>query len=254
MGQLDFFKSKAHMTPDQERTTESIAPASNSALRVMNLRKAFRSPAGESIDVLLDVSFSVAAGETVAIRGASGAGKSTLLNLLGGLENGDGGTIQFSRLETGEVSGRYHPWPGNLASFVFQFHYLLPDLTAVENVALPLMIGRVAHRESMRRAITALQAMGLGDRLAHKIGYLSGGEQQRVAVARALITEPTLVLADEPTGNLDASIADEIGALLLDYCHRHGAVVIIATHNDRLATLCDRVLFLEQGRISEQTA
>ena len=213
-----------------------------------SLRKAFRSPAGESLEVLRDVSFSVAGGETVAIMGASGAGKSTLLNLLGGLEVGDGGTIQFSRLETGEVTG-YHPRPANLASFVFQFHYLLPDLTAVENVALPLMIGRVPGRESMSRAVTALQAIGLGDRLAHRIGSLSGGEQQRVAVARALVTNPKLVLADEPTGNLDASIAEEIGALLVDYCRRHSAIVVIATHNDRLAQRCDRVLLLENGGI-----
>jgi lipoprotein-releasing system ATP-binding protein len=242
------------MPLDQNRAILPGTPASSSALRINNLRKAFRSPTGKSVEVLLDVSFSVAAGETVAIMGASGAGKSTLLNLLGGLESGDGGKIEFSRLETAEVTARYHPWPGNLAGFVFQFHYLLPDLTAAENVALPLMIGRVSTRQSMRRAVTALQGIGLGDRLAHKIGDLSGGEQQRVAVARALVTNPLLVLADEPTGNLDSSIADEIGALLLDYCHRHGAIVIIATHNDRLAAICDRVLLLEQGRIRERSA
>jgi len=244
------------LPPEKEptATTNSTGSASDSALRVMNLRKAFRSPAGKSIEVLRDVSFSVAAGETVAIMGASGAGKSTLLNLLGGLEIGHGGTMQFSRLETGDVTGRHHPWPGSLASFVFQFHYLLSDLTAAENVALPLMIGRIPGRESRRRAVTALQGMGLGDRLTHKIGYLSGGEQQRVAVARALITNPKLVLADEPTGNLDASIAEEIGALLVDYCRRRRAIVVIATHNDRLAALCDRVLLLEQGHIREHTA
>lgn len=236
-----------------ERTTEPVASASSSALRVTNLCKAFRSPAGLSIEVLRDVSFSVAAGETVAIMGASGAGKSTLLNVLGGLEIADGGAIQISRLEATEVTARHHSGLGSLASFVFQFHYLLPDLTAVENVALPLMIGRVPVKESSRRAVSALQAIGLGDRLTHKIGYLSGGEQQRVAVARALITEPKLVLADEPTGNLDASIAEEIGALLVDYCRRSTAIVLIATHNDRLAAQCDRVLHLEQGKIREYT-
>ena len=114
------------------------------------------------------------------------------------------------------------------------------------------MIARIPGRESKRRAVSALQAIGLGDRLAHKIGYLSGGEQQRVAVARALITEPKLVLADEPTGNLDASIAEEIGALLVNYCRQHGAMVVIATHNERLAALCDRVLLLEHGSIRER--
>jgi lipoprotein-releasing system ATP-binding protein len=222
---------------------------SGSALCVTNLRKSYQSPEGKTLDVLRDVSFSVAVGETVAIMGASGAGKSTLLNLLGGLEVGDGGTIQYSQLEAARITGRYHPWLGNVASFVFQFHHLLPDLTAVENVALPLMIRRVPSSESTRRATAALQAIGLGERLTHKIGYLSGGEQQRVAVARALITNPQLVLADEPTGNLDASIAEEIGALLVDYCRRHGAIVLVATHNDRLAALCDRVLLVEHGSI-----
>jgi lipoprotein-releasing system ATP-binding protein len=239
------------MTEDQNWPTEPSDVVSSSALRVTNLRKAFRSPAGHLIEVLRDVSFSVAVGETVAIMGASGAGKSTLLNVLGGLEIGDGGTIRISRLETSEVTGSHHSGPGSGASFVFQFHYLLPDLTAVENVALPLMIARVSVKESTRRAVSALQAIGLGDRLAHKIGYLSGGEQQRVAVARALITEPKLVLADEPTGNLDASIAEEIGALLVDYCRRSSAIVLIATHNDRLAAQCDRVLILAQGQIRE---
>lgn len=233
--------------------TELHGSPSGSALLVTNLRKSFRSPEGKSLDVLRDVSFSVAVGEAVAIMGASGAGKSTLLNLLGGLEVGDGGTIQLSRLQAAEFSGRDHLWIKDLASFVFQFHYLLPDLTAVENVALPLMIARVPFRESTGRAVTALQAIGLGERLTHKIGYLSGGEQQRVAVARALITDPQLVLADEPTGNLDASIAEEIGALLVNYGRRHGAVVVIATHNDRLAQLCDRVLLLENGCIRAMT-
>ncbi|MCU1267045.1 MAG: lolD 3 [Acidobacteria bacterium] len=240
------------MSADQNYPIAPDGSTSADALRVTNLRKAFRSPAGQSIAVLSDVSFSVAAGETVAIMGVSGAGKSTLLNLLGGLEIGDGGTIQFSRLKTGETAGRC-PWPGKPASFVFQFHFLLPDLTAVENVALPLMIDRVPGKESLRRAVIALQAIGLGDRLTHKIGDLSGGEQQRVAVARALLTNPQLVLADEPTGNLDASIAEEIGALLVDYARRRRAFVVVATHNDRLASICDRVLLLEHGRIREQT-
>jgi lipoprotein-releasing system ATP-binding protein len=242
------------LPPEKNRTapTNINGSASDSALRVTNLRKAFRSPAGELIEVLRDVSFSVAAVQIVAIMGASGAGKSTLLHVLGGLEMADGGTIQLSRLETAEVSGRYGHWLGNLAGFVFQFHYLLPDLTAVENVALPLMIARIPPKESMRRAVRALQAIGLGDRLTHRIGYLSGGEQQRVAVARALITEPKLVLADEPTGNLDASIADEIGSLLVDYCRQRSAMVVLATHNDRLAALCDRVLLLEHGSIRER--
>jgi len=154
-------------------------------------------------------------------------------------------------LETGNIKGQ-HRWPDELAGFIFQFHYLLPDLSATENVALPLMIRRIPRKESVRSATAALQSIGLSQRLHHKVNYLSGGEQQRVAVARALITRPQLVLADEPTGNLDASITEEIGALLLNYSRQYQAFVIVATHNERLAALCDRVLILEEGRIREQ--
>ena len=241
------------LTPKKNPTAAAnvTGSASDIALRVTNLRKAFHSPAGRLIEVLRDVSFSVAAGEVVAIMGASGSGKSTLLHTVGGLEIPDGGTIQLNQLVGGEVRASGAGRPGNLISFVFQFHYLLADLTAVENVALPLMIARIPARESADRAVSALGAIGLGDRLAHSVGDLSGGEQQRVAVARALITEPKLVLADEPTGNLDASIAEEIGALLVNYCRQRGAMVLIATHNARLAALCDRMLLLEDGCIRE---
>ena len=227
---------------------DTAASALNAGLRVAGLQKGFQSPTGTVIKVLGDVSFSVSPGEIVAIMGASGAGKSTLLHLLGGLENPDSGTIQY-QIEAGKGPGPDAGVLNNQVSFVFQFHYLLPDLTAVENVALPLMIGRLSRDQSLRRAIRALEEIGLGDRLAHRISYLSGGEQQRVAVARALITEPRLVLADEPTGNLDASIAEEVGALLVNYCRRNLAIAVIATHNERLARVCDRVLLLEDGRV-----
>jgi lipoprotein-releasing system ATP-binding protein len=195
--------------------------------------------------VLRDVSLTVSTGEIVAIKGASGAGKSTLLHLLGGLEAADGGTIQMGVGKADNDCSRLR----NDQAFVFQRHYLLSDLTAVENVALPLMIARVTRNESLRRAALALEEISLGDRLRHRIGYLSGGEQQRVAVARALITEPKLVLADEPTGNLDPSIAEEIGALLVSYCRQKRAIVVIATHNERLAELCDRVFLLGHGSL-----
>ena len=216
-------------------------------LRVTSLQKAFVSPTGALIQVLRDVSFSVRIGETIAVMGVSGAGKSTLLHLLGGLEIPDGGIIQ-SPIDIREAGpATTTSVPQNQVGFVFQFHFLLPDLTAVENVALPLMIGRCGRRESLRRATCALEEIGLGDRLTHRISYLSGGEQQRVAVARALITEPRLILADEPTGNLDASTAEEVGASLIKYCRRQLAIAVIATHNDRLAQLCDRVLILKDG-------
>jgi lipoprotein-releasing system ATP-binding protein len=229
------------------KPTGTASTVSGAELRVASLQKAFRSPAGALIKVLRDVSFSVFAGETVAVMGASGAGKSTLLHLLGGLESPDGGTIQQPLIHQGE--DRVEGEEQNQVSFVFQFHYLLPDLTAVENVALPLMIARLSRKESLRRATRALEEIGLADRLAHRTNFLSGGEQQRVAVARALITRPRLVLADEPTGNLDASIADEVGALLINYCRRRLAIAVIATHNERLAELCERVLILEDGRV-----
>src|SRR5215212_1099477 len=163
-------------------------------ISVVDLRKSFIAPNGERIEVLRGVTFTANAGESIAITGASGSGKSTLLHLLGGLETPDHGNIALDghRSQIG---------------FVFQFHYLLPDLSALENVALPLLIRRSSG--AYRQATDLLQETGLADRLDHPVSHLSGGEQQRVAVARALITKPQLVLADEPTGNLDPSVGEE---------------------------------------------
>src|ERR1044071_1209072 len=163
-------------------------------LEVVDLRKSFAAPNGERIEVLRGISFELKAGECVAITGASGSGKSTLLHLLGGLEEADHGSLTpFRREQIG---------------FVFQFHYLLPDLSALENVALPLLIRRSRNGSAFQRATDLLEQTGLSGRLDHPVSHLSGGEQQRVAVARALITDPQLVLADEPTGNLDASVGE----------------------------------------------
>lgn len=220
-------------------------------LRVTDLRKGFLSPAGESIEVLRGISFAAEPGQSVAIMGASGAGKSTLLHLLGGLETPDHGSIALGRFEIDCAQ------PPDLArfrsehvGFVFQFHYLLADLSAAENVALPLLIARTGRGEAMQRAVQTLDELGLGGRCMHPVSHLSGGEQQRVAACRALITQPSLVLADEPTGNLDASFADELGALLLSYSRRRRAIVIVATHNERLAQLCDRILIISNGRVA----
>lgn len=221
-------------------------------LTVTDLRKSFSSPAGEMIEVLRGVSFSIAAGEAVAITGASGAGKSTLLHLVGGLEAADHGCILAGVFEVESAS------PAALARFrrthtglVFQFHHLLSDLNAAENVALPLMIARTGRGEALAQAVQSLRNLSLGSRISHPVGHLSGGEQQRVAICRALITQPSLVLADEPTGNLDASFAEEIGETLVAYARSRGAIVLIATHNDRLAQLCDRILILKGGRVHE---
>jgi len=202
-------------------------------IRVVDLRKSFIAPNGQRIDVLRGVTFTANTGESIAVTGASGSGKSTLLHLLGRLETPDHGTIE-SDAEIG---------------FVFQFHYLLPDLSALENVALPLLIARWKRGRAYERARTLLKNARLDDRAEHPVSHLSGGEQQRVAVSRALITEPKLLLADEPTGNLDARIGEEIGRTLVAYAHNHSAVTIIATHSASLAGMCDRSLVIEDGRL-----
>ena len=215
-----------------------------------NLRKAFRAPTGAMIEVLRGLSFSVGAGEVVAVVGASGAGKSTLLHVLGGLEATDEGSVRLGEFDIGRATGVELARVRNeMIGFVFQFHHLIPDLTAAENVALPLLISRISPRESLQRASVALERAGLSTRMSHRVGQLSGGEQQMVAVARALIKDPRLVLADEPTGNLDAATGDEIGSMLARYSHEQGAAVIIATHNERLARTCDRVLLLKDGKL-----
>jgi len=208
-------------------------------IHVVDLRKSFVAPNGERIEVLRGVDFAASAGESIAITGPSGSGKSTLLHLLGDLETPDHGTITL------DGAGDERRQIG----FVFQFHYLLPDLSAVENVALPLLIARWTRKRALDRAFELLRETGLGDRAEHPISHLSGGEQQRVAVARALITEPRLLLADEPTGNLDETISEQIGHTLVDYAHKNSAITIIATHSQNLARLCDRSLVLEAGRI-----
>ncbi len=208
-------------------------------ISVVDLRKSFVAPNGERIEVLRGVTFEAKAGESIAITGASGSGKSTLLHLLGGLEMPDHGdiTLDSQRKEIG---------------FIFQFHYLLADLTAIENVALPLLIARWKKKRALERAMLLLDQTRLGDRAEHPISHLSGGEQQRVAVARALVVEPTLLLADEPTGNLDEAISEQIGQTLIDYARKHSAITIIATHSMSLARLCDRSLVVEGGKVYPQ--
>jgi len=206
-------------------------------MSVVDLRKSFVAPNGERIEVLRGVTFAANAGESIAITGASGSGKSTLLHLLGGLETPDHGNITLDGHQK-EIG------------FVFQFHYLLPDLSAVENVALPLLIARWKKRPAFERALELLRETGLGDRAAHPIAHLSGGEQQRVAVARALITEPKLLLCDEPTGNLDEAISEQIGRTLVNYAHERPAITVVATHSAVLARMCDRQLAIEAGKLS----
>jgi lipoprotein-releasing system ATP-binding protein len=235
----------------QLRASDAGLSPLHSGLKVNGLRKSFASPTGVSIKVLCGISFSVEPGEVVAITGASGAGKSTLLHLIGGLEAADEGSITLGKFDiTQTPATRLAEFRNEEIGFVFQFHHLLPDLTAVENVAMPLLIGRTLKSESLKRALQVLKSMGLVERADHPIRQLSGGEQQRVAVARALVNRPRLVLADEPTGNLDTPTAGDIATALLAYARSGKAMLVIATHNERLANLSDRTLLLHEGELT----
>jgi lipoprotein-releasing system ATP-binding protein len=223
-------------------------------LDVVDLRKSFLAPNGDRLEVLNGVSFTAKHGEVIAITGASGSGKSTLLHLIGGLDTADHGTITFDSINITDSN------PRRLAvlrrqqfGFVFQFHYLLPDLSALENVALPLLIAREKRDYAYDRAASLLQDAHLVGREDHPISHLSGGEQQRVALARALVTHPKLLLADEPTGNVDAKIGEELGKALVSYVRNNGAVAVMATHSPNLAGLCDRTLVLQNGRLKPST-
>lgn len=237
---------------DPELANQARSGEIDVLLSVCHLRKSFLSPTGGPIQVLRDITFSAEAGEAIAIMGASGAGKSTLLHLLGGLESADDGKISLAGTPLAECSATQLARLRNRSiGFVFQFHHLLSDLSALQNVAMPLMISGLGRRESLTRAKVHLESLGLGDRLDHAITYLSGGEQQRVAVARALVTEPMLVLADEPTGNLDSVIEEDISRSLITYAKEQRKLLIVATHNEHLARMCHRLLLLKNGRLDE---
>ena len=219
-------------------------------LDVVDLRKSFMAPNGDRIEVLRGVKFSAKHGEVIAITGPSGSGKSTLLHLLGGLDAPHHGTVTFDGVELTSLSQRkLTALRRQQIGFVFQFHYLLPDLSAIENVALPLLIAREKRAYAYSRAANLLEDAHLVGREDHPISHLSGGEQQRVALARALVTHPRLLLADEPTGNVDAEIGEELGKALVAYARNNGAVTVMATHSASLASLCDRVFVLESGRL-----
>jgi lipoprotein-releasing system ATP-binding protein len=216
---------------------------------VRGLNKAFV-VGSHPIHVLRDLDLELERGEMVAVIGASGVGKSTLLHLLGGLDRGDAGTIQVG---DASISTMTDPalveFRNRNVGFVFQFHHLLPEFDATENIEMPMRIARMPLREARERAHALLNRVGLGQRLTHRPNMLSGGEQQRVAVARALVMKPALLLADEPTGDLDENTADSLHDLLREMHAEHGLTSIIATHNPRLAAECDRVMRLEQGQL-----
>jgi lipoprotein-releasing system ATP-binding protein len=204
----------------------------------------------QKLHVLRDVSLDVAPGEMLAIVGQSGVGKSTLLHLLGGLDHGDSGTIRVGTTElTALPDGQVVEFRNRNVGFVFQFHHLLPEFDAVENAEMPMRIARLPLEEARTRAASLLTRVGLGERLTHRPSMLSGGEQQRVAVARALIMRPALLLADEPTGDLDEATAESLERLLREMHAEFGLTSVIATHNPRFAAACDRVLRMEHGQL-----
>jgi lipoprotein-releasing system ATP-binding protein len=205
---------------------------------------------GTVLTVLRDLDLQVQTGEMLAIVGASGVGKSTLLHILGGLDRASDGDILIDGVQlTALDDPALVRFRNQRVGFVFQFHHLLPEFSALENAEMPMRIARIPISDARPRAEELLGRVGLTERLSHRPGMLSGGEQQRVAVARALIMRPALLLADEPTGDLDEQTADSLHRLLREMHQRYGLTSIIATHNPRLAAACDRILRLEAGRL-----
>lgn len=222
---------------------------SEALLKARDLGKRF-SEGRLSVEVLQEVNLVIPARQSVAITGASGSGKSTLLHLLGGLDLPSRGEVlinnrnisRLNEVERGALRNQY-------LGFVYQFHHLLPEFTALENVAMPLLIRRADKRQALAEAAELLDKVGLAKRLAHKPGELSGGERQRAAIARALVTRPKCVLADEPTGNLDQKTADQVFDLILELNQSLGASLVMVTHNLELSRRVDRVMELKNGSL-----
>jgi lipoprotein-releasing system ATP-binding protein len=219
----------------------------NEVLEVRGLKRSFRQ-GGVTIDVLRGIDLEVRSGEIVALLGPSGSGKSTLLQAVGLLEGGFEGSIRIAGEEVAELSdGNRTRVRRDTLGFVYQFHHLLPDFTALENVVIPQLVKGATREQAEERARSLLGTLGLAERVTHRPSKLSGGEQQRVAVARALANRPALVLADEPTGNLDEATADIVFAEFLRLVRDEGSAALVATHNERIAGKMDRVLRLHEG-------
>ena len=222
----------------------------HSVLQASHLFKAYN-----TLTVVRDVSLAVAAGEMVAIIGPSGAGKSTLLHLLGALDKPDKGSVRIRDTDVFSLgAGKQARFRNEQLGFVFQQHHLLPEFSALENVAMPLWIRGKSRKEAAREAAAMLERVGLAERESHKPSELSGGEAQRVAIARALVNKPAILMADEPTGNLDTANADAIHNLFLSLRRDLGQTIILITHNEALAARTDRTLVMRDGAIVEERA
>ncbi|MFN0112249.1 MAG: ABC transporter ATP-binding protein [Blastocatellia bacterium] len=232
-----------HSTTDKRSEPEPL-------LQAANLTKIYSGP-GDDVVVFRDLNLEVMRGEMVAVVGASGTGKSTLLHLLGGLDQATSGSVTIQKFDlTKNTELDLARFRNQQIGFVFQFHHLLPEFSALENVMMPLLINGVSKREAANRAAELLERVGLSPRTTHRPGELSGGERQRVALARALIAKPTLLLADEPTGNLDEHTGEAIHSLIRQLQTEQQLTAIIVTHNERLAAICDRRLRLENGKLN----
>lgn len=218
-------------------------------IQVIDLHKSF--PMGDqTLEVLKGIDLTIQRGELIAVIGASGAGKSTLLHILGLLDRPTRGSVQFEGRDLFHMpEGAQAEFRNRRIGFVFQFHHLLPEFTALENACMPALIQRRRPEEIEEEAVAILKDVGLGSRLQHKPGELSGGEQQRVAVARALLQKPDLVLADEPTGNLDTHTGDALFTLMRELNKARGTTFVIVTHNDKLSSQADRIIHIQDGQI-----
>ncbi|MGA3332523.1 MAG: ABC transporter ATP-binding protein [Terracidiphilus sp.] len=227
--------------------------ADSPVIRVQGLRKTYQTARG-ALDLFEDLNLEVEAGEMVAIVGQSGAGKSTLLHILGALDTPSAGTVTCASTNVAALSAREAAaFRNREIGYVWQFHYLLPEFTALENVAMPLLARGMGKSEAMPAAAKWLNEVGLEDRSDHRPGELSGGEQQRVALARALVCQPRMLLADEPTGDLDSITAGRVFDLIKRLHEGHGLTSILVTHNMDLALRCTRTLRLENGRLTQIT-